>query len=559
MAVIYMTGWEPGSTTIANLNTSGYVSSNVTRGSWSRYSWYNSAVNYVSATFSAAAGEFYFGFGFFTPEQSGASRRIIRFLDPDGVTTHVSMYYTAARTLAVYGGDGGSLIGTGTTTIAPNRWYYIEGHVVISDSVGDFDLKVDGVSEISTAASQDTKNGGTSATCDRFSIGTSSSYEYLIDDFYVCDTTGSVNTSYLGDVRIKGYFPNAAGDTNALTAISTGATRWYFSTPSVAPAYISPAAGSLWDVNGLTLPGVGNRRGQLSPFKRGTAMTTIDANNWAFAQGDDVLLAQWVSPPLTAQTISGTFKMYMRAREGGAADDFESQVVLRVVNGSGTEQAVLYAGMTETADPPTSEWALTQTNRGFPRAGLLPASLSSYACSAGDRLVVEVGFRAFSATPDNNRDIRVGDAAANDTPEDETSILDYNPWIEFSSSIGISGLGNWELVDEHPPNDALDYVYGTGTTEIDTYNIPNTSNVTSVQCARLWWRAQKDDASSVNTASVLKYDTDANGTADTQTVGSDKALSTSWAYYDDIFNQQPDSTNWTAAKIDALQIGVKSR
>jgi len=112
---------------------------------------------------------------------------------------------------------------------------------------------------------------------------------------------------------------------------------------------------------------------------------------------------------------------------------------------------------------------------------------------------------------------------------------------------------NYAAVDERPPNDATDYVYDSGTSNYDLYNIPNTSGITSVQAATLWLRAQKSDAGAKNIAHKIK-------SAATEDTGSDIALSTSWTYYGKVYNVDPtDSNAWTAGKIDALQIGAKAR
>jgi hypothetical protein len=125
---------------------------------------------------------------------------------------------------------------------------------------------------------------------------------------------------------------------------------------------------------------------------------------------------------------------------------------------------------------------------------------------------------------------------------------------------GADSGSNWGQVDEIPPNDATDYVFGTDTSSYDLYNLPAVSSIlATVQSVRLWTKAQKSGAGSASLAHVVKYDTDASGTADTEAVGSDVALSTGWAYYAKEYDQQPDATNWSPAKVDALQVGVKSR
>jgi len=112
---------------------------------------------------------------------------------------------------------------------------------------------------------------------------------------------------------------------------------------------------------------------------------------------------------------------------------------------------------------------------------------------------------------------------------------------------------NYATVDERPPNDATDYVYDSGTSNYDLYNIPDTSGITSVQAATLWLRAQKSDAGAKNIAHKIK-------SAATEDTGADIALSTSWTYYGKVYDVDPtDSNAWTASKINALQIGAKAR
>jgi hypothetical protein len=58
---------------------------------------------------------------------------------------------------------------------------------------------------------------------------------------------------------------------------------------------------------------------------------------------------------------------------------------------------------------------------------------------------------------------------------------------------------------------------------------------------------------------MVKVDTDASGTADTENQGADVPLSNSWVYHTKYYNRQPDSTSWTPAKVNALQAGAKVR
>ena len=160
--------------------------------------------------------------------------------------------------------------------------------------------------------------------------------------------------------------------------------------------------------------------------------------------------------------------------------------------------------------------------------------------------------------------IRFDDCYVNDTTGSQNT--GYSGDIRISAYIpnaagdttgltrgGSDSGSNFGQVDERPPNDATDYVFGTDTTSLDLYNIPNTSGVSDVQAVTLWLRASKSDAGSGNIAHVLK-------SGGTQDVGSDLSLSTSWTYKRKNYNVDPtDSAAWTPSKIDGLQVGAKSR
>lgn len=223
----------------------------------------------------------------------------------------------------------GTLLGTASGTYSNNVWYYVEAHIVISDTVGVFELKVNGT-QVLNLTGIDTRNAGTTVN----QLNLAGNGICFLDDMYVNDTTGTVNTAYSGDIRISAYIPNADGTTSGMT-LSTG----------------------------------------------------------------------------------------------------------------------------------TSHFA---------------------------------------------------------------------------------------VVDERPPNTS-DYAYGTGTTEVDTLNVPNTVSVATVQAVTLWLYAAKSDAGAGNIATVLK----SSATTDT---GTDQALSTSYAYYYKVYNQDPNGpTNWTASAVDSMEIGAKSR
>lgn len=147
----------------------------------------------------------------------------------------------------------------------------------------------------------------------------------------------------------------------------------------------------------------------------------------------DILMGQFISGALQAQTITGDVKGIIRALESAASTDAHAQTNIRVVTPSGTTRGTLLA---HDASALTSEFsATTLTNRKFPLAWAgSGTALSSVAAEDGDLLVIEVGFRGFTASGPNCT-LELGGTAATDLAEDETSTTQLTPWFEFSADL----------------------------------------------------------------------------------------------------------------------------
>lgn len=160
---------------------------------------------------------------------SSTATELIRY--QEGATQHVTLYVDASGYLKLYRGAGGSgtLLATSTTVINNSSWYYLELKVTI-DNAGAYELKINGVTEFSSG-SADTQNGGT-ATMDKIRLTAFGAY---LDDFYICDTTGSSNTTFLGDCRIDTLLPTGDGNYTQFTP-STGTSHY---------ALVDDPAGSL--------------------------------------------------------------------------------------------------------------------------------------------------------------------------------------------------------------------------------------------------------------------------------------------------------------------------
>lgn len=125
---------------------------------------------------------------------------------------------------AVTGGTSANALSTGTD-------YYIELKVTIADSIGASScvVKVNNVAWLTVATGQDLKNtANASASQVRIgntSVSANSHCVAVIDDVYVCDSAGSTNNDFLGDVRVDTLYPTSDGNYSQFTC-STGTTHY---------------------------------------------------------------------------------------------------------------------------------------------------------------------------------------------------------------------------------------------------------------------------------------------------------------------------------------------
>lgn len=124
---------------------------------------------------------------------------------------HMSLRITSGNKLAFY--RGGTLLDSSTSTFSVDTWYYVEVKMTVSDSISTDDciLKVNEVEEINLSATTDTNNLTYTAFNSLSFYGTTTTY---IDDVYICDDTGSVNNSFLGDCVVTCLRPNGNGNSS---------------------------------------------------------------------------------------------------------------------------------------------------------------------------------------------------------------------------------------------------------------------------------------------------------------------------------------------------------
>lgn len=185
---------------------------------------------------------------------SSGTEGIFNFRSDSMATAHVTIGVDGTGALIAYRGTTlGVSLGTSTNTI-PDRsqFYYIEAKVLLSDTVGTVDVKVNGTSFLALTG-KDTKNNGTKTVFDSFGLGSAGSTArfYTYDDFYACNGAGAARNDFLGDLVIETIFPTGTGNSTQLTATGTpgGASNWAYvdeSTPNTTD-YVNSATAAQKD------------------------------------------------------------------------------------------------------------------------------------------------------------------------------------------------------------------------------------------------------------------------------------------------------------------------
>lgn len=154
------------------------------------------------------------------------------------------------------------------------------------------------------------------------------------------------------------------------------------------------------------------------------ASTTIAVDNSSSTA--TTLFAQFISPALEAQTISGTVTGHFRmsiANATGATT--QSRMKITVINMAGTVVATLLA---------MTSGAVNLTTTLENKVNANGAALSSFACSRGDRLVVEIGIGRSAGTTARNGTISFGSSSATNLSSNGETTAN-NPVVTFSGNI----------------------------------------------------------------------------------------------------------------------------
>jgi len=117
-------------------------------------------------------------------------------------------------------------LGIGTAVLTSATWYYVEVRVYIHATAGAIEVRVNGVVDI-LLTGQNTKANATYAGAEYLHVRSMATPSWNLDDLYLRSetSTSEVTGGFLGDIKIKPYYPNGDGTYTAMTC-STGTTHY---------------------------------------------------------------------------------------------------------------------------------------------------------------------------------------------------------------------------------------------------------------------------------------------------------------------------------------------
>jgi len=213
-------------------------------------------------------------------------------------------------------------------------------------------------------------------------------------------------------------------------------SRFYL--PSSGAAAVSPTDLTGWDETD------GQSSLQTDVVKTNTAMTTGSLLSWT-TYGNKQLARQFVSKPLSAQTISGTIKGQICCGSNNALNSKRTVFRVIVVSNDGATTRGTLLGINIYS---LTNFLVLPVNKYLAPSG---TAISSLTIQDGDRLVFQVGFTntVNSNVTKLNGNNEYGDNQTTDLPEDETdsNYTTKNPWIELSMDITFQGMTNPKTIN----------------------------------------------------------------------------------------------------------------
>lgn len=130
-------------------------------------------------------------------------------------TWHLTLYSDANGVLEVRRGSATTLGRTANFVFPNTGWFYVEMKVVIHDSAGTVEVRVDN-NVVLNLTGQDTRNAGTDGLIDTVGIGGRFT-SWTVRDIYILNGLGSTLNDFLGPQVMQSRVVDGAGDSTQWT------------------------------------------------------------------------------------------------------------------------------------------------------------------------------------------------------------------------------------------------------------------------------------------------------------------------------------------------------
>jgi hypothetical protein len=174
--------------------------------------------SYVGRSLGANHTTLIAGFHFNVGSLTFVPWNLVTFLDAGTVQLNVGINGSGA--IVVYRNT--TLLATSSAVGFNVGWHFLEAKVTFHATTGSYTVKVDGVQVLTASSVNTAPSGNALANWLRMGYqgmftGNNFTDTVLYDNLYLCNSAGSVNNDFLGEVRIQTLLPNAVGASSQLT------------------------------------------------------------------------------------------------------------------------------------------------------------------------------------------------------------------------------------------------------------------------------------------------------------------------------------------------------
>jgi hypothetical protein len=250
---------------------------------------------------------------------------LFSFRDTNNII-HIQVTIDPSGNIIVNRQDGAGKVQLGITAtpvLVANAWKHVEAKVFLDVAVGTVQIKVEGITVLTVAATRTTNNvGGAILSCQNVaqqSCQDAAGPIMYLKDYIIWDSTGAFNNDFMGSCQVLKIIPDADVALNwAPSAGVTGFNLINEVTPDDDGSYISAFAQLPVPTNGALSATAGGALGAVTYFVRSTFVNatgeTLGATETSLAVGANNVLN--VAPPPAPPSGATGWNVYVSTGAG---------------------------------------------------------------------------------------------------------------------------------------------------------------------------------------------------------------------------------------------------